>query len=549
MLSKKLMVSAFAAGLTVSAVASAATPAFQFVNKRLLADGEAEILSFSTDGDTLASTSNGAVKLFDIDAAMNITDRATVDFSAAFGLPTDLDSVSSTALDTAQRGFGAAALIPTANGSTLGKVGFYNYTTGAVLHTVDVGFHPDSIKFSADGTQLFVANEGEATTGGNTDAPGSLSIIDLTAVTGVGNLVANLGAVHTFDFTAGNLAAGVSLAGTRINDTTVTAGNEFRHIEPEFITLAGDEVYVSLQENNAIGVFDLTSNKWSDIHNLGTISNTIDASDKDGIDISDTIPGLPMPDAIATYTKSGNTYIVTANEGDAHVNDIDAARVKNLGGIGVSVDPVTEATLNGIYGDYTTDNALGRLDVSLVDGNTDADAEIEVLTAFGTRSFSIWNAATGALVADSGSLESFLAGFDPLIHNANDGGDPTQFDKRSDNKGPEPEGLDVITLPNGTVLLAVGMERQNGLVLADITDPNNIQLLDYINSRGEVLYRPESLTFISADDSPNGFDTLLVGYEGESGIGNGVGVYTVPEPAGFVMLGLGAMAMLRRRRA
>jgi len=312
------------------------------------------------------------------------------------------------------------------------------------------------------------------------------------------------------------------------------------------MALNGDKVIVSLQENNALGVFDTSTNTWSDVFNLGTITNTIDASDKDGVNIDDTLAGIPEPDAIATYSKNGMNYVVTANEGDARVDDGDSVGIDDL-----NLDPNTITDLTAIYGDYTDNNALGRIDFSSVDGDTDGDGDIDVPTVFGTRSFSIWNADTGELVADSGSLEQFLLDNDPTRHNANDGGDPDEFDKRSDNKGPEPEGIDVIVLEDGTVLLAVGMERQNGLILADITDPDNIELIDYINNRGEGLTSPESLTFVSAVDSPNGKDLLIVGYEGVDGNGEGLGYYTieVPEPASAALVGLGTLMIIRRRRA
>lgn len=526
----------FAAATLISAVTGPAS-AFELsiAGQTTLTEG-GEIADFYSGDNTLVTTGSSSVQIFTLNADLTTTERATADFAAAFG-PIELDGVSSTAVDPAGRGFGVASLIPgdDLNGLLKGKVGFFNTTTGAVLGTINVGFHPDSVKFSADGNTLYVANEGEFTSGGDTDAPGSISVIDLS---GVANSTQTGNANNTGDFSF----AGFDLSDTRINDTTAT--QLYKHVEPEFMAFSGDKVIVSLQENNALGVFDPTAKAWTDVFNLGTITNTIDATDKDkAAVIDDVIAGLPMPDAIASYSKGGKNYVVTANEGDARVDDGDLVKIKDL-----NLDPDTVTALNAIYGDYLDEKALGRLGFSSVDGDTDGDGDIDVPTAFGTRSFSIWNADTGALVADSGSLENFLLAEDPTIHNANDGGDPGEFDKRSDNKGPEPEGLDVILLEDGTVLLAIGMERQNGLILANITDPDNIELIDYINNRGEGLTSPESLTFVSAADSPNGQDLLIVGYEGVDGSGQGLGYYRVPEPASAALVAAGTLMVLRRRR-
>jgi hypothetical protein len=530
-------------------------------------DGSAEILDFTPDQSTLASTMAGAsgfgVQLLTLGGTGSLTERGIVTFDSAFGAGT-VGSASSTALDPLQRGFGAVALIPTTNGSTTGKVGFYDYRTGSVgaITTIDVGFHPDSVKFSADGTKLYVVNEGEFTSGGATDAPGSITIIDLAGVNSPGDL-ANLApaSVTTYDFQAANLASGVSITGLRYNDLSAGAqANQYRHVEPEYLTERDGKLYVSLQENNGIAEFDLTTRQWTAVRNLGTITQTIDASDRDGPGgtaaalVNDQVAGLPMPDALASFVVNGTTYVVTANEGDFRVDDVDRVRVAATPATGPgSVDATVAATLNALYGgNYRANGALGRLRISTVDGDTNGDGDIDVLTTAGTRSISVWNATTGALVSDSGSLEALLLGLDPTFHNINAEGfaSPfgTLFDARSPDKGPEPEALTVAEI-RGLPLLFVGMERQNGLLAYDLSNPSAPALLDYVNSWAAGLYGPESLLFVAAEDSPTGQALVLAGYELNGG---GIGVYSaniVPVPASLLLFAsaLGGLAAARRR--
>jgi len=515
------------AGGSLLATTLLADPSLNFLSAEL--NGGAEIVTYGADGSTLATTIGKEVNLYDFSNPYAITFRGTVDFSGAFG--GDIDGVSSTALDPLARGFGAATLIPDDNAGTLGQVGFYDYTTGAGLSMLEVGYHPDSVIFSADGSKLFVVNEGEFKDGGDLDAPGSLSIIDLSAVTSAADLAA--APVMTYDFTAPNLGAGVSLDGVRFNDDTFTPGNEFRHMEPEYATQAGDKLYISLQENNVLAEFDLAKNEWSAIHNLGMIEQTLDASDRDGIDISDTLKGLPMPDTITSYEVAGKTYIVTANEGDNRVDDGDrSSRLKNY-------DP--SAFEGDLVGIDLSDEGLGRLRVLFDLMDTDDNGLYDQLVLPGTRSFSIWDAETGELVGDSGNLEEIVAALDPLTFNMEDG-DPGEFDGRSDAKGPEPEAV-ALYEEGGSFWLVVGNERQNSLMLFDVTDPTAPRFVDYINSWAEGLVAPESLIFVEKD----GGRFLIAAYED-----SGFGVYeVVPEPAAIGLLGLsviGALLVSRRRR-
>lgn len=504
----------------------------------------AEIIAYSADGDTVATNVTGVapnigVQLFTLNADASLTPGNFVSVSTQFGGA--IASVSSVALDPLGRGFGVMSVIPTANRTSNGVVVFFDYRAGtaSVLDTLTVGFHPDNVIFSRDGSKVFVANEaeftgagfGEGGGGGDTDAPGSVSVINLTGVTGVANLAATLdnSDVTTVDFSAGNLAAGVDLSELRFNDTTFTVGNAHRHVEPEYLTEGEGKVYVTLQENNAIAELSLTgpnANKFTAIYPLGLIEQTIDASDRDGAGgtkaalIDDVVKGMPMPDTVTSFLSGGTRFLVTANEGDFRPDDADRIRVKEFGGVesGVTID--------------RSDAALGRLRVIRDQSDPDGDNLIDEPIMAGTRSFSIWNASTGALVADTGSFETLLLELAPDLHN-NDGESQNvavEFDSRSTSKGPEPEAIATGVI-NGHRYIFVGMERQGGILMYNADNPAAPTFVAYINNYSEELeglIAPESITFIGADESPVGEPTLLIGYE----LGGQIGVYTVEgEPA------------------
>ena len=52
------------------------------------------------------------------------------------------------------------------------------------------------------------------------------------------------------------------------------------------------------------------------------------------------------------------------------------------------------------------------------------------------------------------------------------------FDSRSDNKGPEPEGVDVGVI-NGRTYAFVTLERAGGVMIYDVTDPANASFVGY----------------------------------------------------------------------
>lgn len=539
----------------LAALSAAAAPVhvyafdLELIGRVGMGAGDGEIIAYTADESTLAVTgvSGKGVQLFSLANPGSPSAVASVDFGAALDAGV-VGNVSSTALDPLGRGFGVATIIPSAPGASVGKLGFFNYKTGAILGTLDVGFHPDSAKFSPDGSKIIVANEAEyiststAETATDVGTPGSVSAIDLVGITSVAQ-VASLtnAAVTTVDFSA---TPGL-IAGSRLNVRNVAANDRFRYIEPEYIAFDGSRAIVSLQDNNALGVFDTATNQWTNVFNLGFATNTIDASDQDGspsgksASINDVVKSLRMPDAIATFDAAGQTYVVTANEGDYRPDDGDLRRIGAY-----TLDP--SATITAAQ---QANSVLGRLGVSRIDSDPDGDGDLDDPITLGTRGFSIFNADTGALVGDSGSLEAFLLAQDPAMHNTNSGL-PGNWDTRSDDKGPEPEGLDVLTLPNGTVLLAIGMERQNGIILADITNPASPVLLDYINSYNDpsgALISPEGFQFVSAEDSPTGAPILIVGYEGAPG-GTGVGIYAIPEPSTAALLAGMTIFIARRRR-
>jgi hypothetical protein len=148
------------------------------------------------------------------------------------------------------------------------------------------------------------------------------------------------------------------------------------------------------------------------------------------------------------------------------------------------------------------------------------------------------------LVGDTGSLEPLLAALDPAMHNTQNG-TPNDWDTRSPDKGPEPEALTIAWFDDRWIAF-MGLERQNGLLAYDLSDPTNPEFLAYINSFGDGLISPESLLFIPASDSPTGGALLLTGYELAGGA---IGVYgVVPVPSSLLLLLPGLLLIARRTR-
>jgi 2',3'-cyclic-nucleotide 2'-phosphodiesterase/3'-nucleotidase/5'-nucleotidase len=164
-----------------------------------------------------------------------------------------------------------------------------------------------------------------------------------------------------------------------------------------------------------------------------------------------------------------------------------------------------------------TNAQIGRLGVTNSTGNTDGDGDFDQLYAFGARSFSIWT-ATVAQVFDSGDqIEQITAQAFPTFFNSTHDSN-NSFDTRSDNKGPEPEGVVVAQL-FGRTYAFIGLERIGGVMLYEITNPFSPKFVQYVNNRnfagnpaagtaGDL--GPEGLLFIPASDSPSRRPLLVV---------------------------------------
>ncbi len=315
----------------------------------------------------------------------------------------------------------------------------------AYLGEVTVGPLPDMVTISPDGRYAVVANEGEPAEDYSVDPEGTVSVVRLHPVH---VRASTKGQVRTADFRAyedGRLPDGVRVFGPTPHGDDHRVS---RNLEPEYIAVDGTTAYVVLQENNAVAAVDLRSARVRDLWSLGTQDHGeigLDPSDRDPrdaptIDIRtyEGLHGIPMPDGIHTYRSGGETYLVTANEGDAREwgDYVEASRVKDLEEDGYG--PVCEdSPLAGAL----DDEHLGRLEVTIEDG-FDADRGCyEELYAFGSRSVSIWT-TDGEQVFDSGSqLEEITAEAVPEFFNSNHS--ESNLEGRSDNKGPEPENLTI----------------------------------------------------------------------------------------------------------
>ena len=307
----------------------------------------------------------------------------------------------------------------------------------------------------------------------------------------------------------------------------------------EGLTMINAQTLAVINDND-FGVANITVNPGGTfVHNappepiqLGIIevaANGLDASDRDTkINIRQwPVRGLFLPDGIASFSIDEKTYLITANEGDSRVYPTfsdptavppivegsafnEEARVSSL-----TLDPTAFPD-----GPVLKNNSnLGRLTVTKTLGNEDGDGDYDALYAFGARSFSIWNDKL-ELVFDSGEeLERITAAAFPADFNSTHD-TLNSFDTRSDNKGPEPEGV-VLGKIRGRTYAFIGLERIGGVVVYDVSDPTDPKFIQYVNHRDFTATSlanagdlgPEGLIFIDANDSPSRKPLLVVANE------------------------------------
>ncbi|MEM7544690.1 MAG: choice-of-anchor I family protein [Pseudomonadota bacterium] len=384
-----------------------------------------------------------------------------------------------------------------------GFIAFFDAETQTLLSTIDVGNLPDQLVFSADGTTLIVAGEGEKNGDSDNDNNplGTIAIINTTDPAAP--------TAKIVDFAAFNgLEREAREAGIRIQDGVSFAED----VEPEFVTISPDGMtaFVSLQENNAIAKIEIATGEIAGIFSLGTVDfsseSQLDANDNGIIEIRnfDNLVGFRMADSITAFDVGGQTFIATANEGDSR--GFDEALVADLAAGGL-IDESVDIT------------GLERLAISTIDGDTDEDGDIDVLHTFSSRTFSIFD-ADGNLVFDSGSdFEKIIAEIAPERFNDDDG-DTDGDEDRSNAKGPEPEAITIGEV-DGRIYAFIGLERDSGIMIYDVSEPANSSFVNYIPpifvdtaAEGDVArHAPEIITFIPAADSASGKPQIAVAYE------------------------------------
>ncbi|MCH4356750.1 choice-of-anchor I family protein [Staphylococcus haemolyticus] len=410
-----------------------------------------------------------------------------------------------------------AVSAPAVDKTKPGHVVFYG-SNGDYINNVTVGSLPDMVTFSKDGKYLLVANEGEPSDDYTVNPPGSVSVIDVTG--GPANVNANN--VRTAMFTKEH-QEGIRALGPNAEDA-------YLNIEPEYIAVDSQSkyAYVTLQEVSAIAKVDIAKGQIVQVKGLpykdhSLAQNAMDVSDEDGKSELRRAPvlGLLQPDGIDTYDYNGETYLLIANEGDSQDYEgySEEKRVKKLKD-DIQLDAryyqgYTQAELddmvkNGLF----DDEQLGRLKVTTSHAFKDADGKYNALVSYGGRSFSILRASDLEMIYDSGSdIEQRVLDLLPERFNANyEAADDIKVDDRSDDKGPEAENV-VVGKVDSHSYAFVGLERVGGIMIYDITNPNEPYFVKYLYDPDNKDISPEGITFESAEESPNGKPMLIASFE------------------------------------
>jgi len=355
-----------------------------------------------------------------------------------------------------------------------GRLEMRSAKTGELIDRIVIGFGPDAVVFSEDGKLAVIANEGEDFLFEPSNKrfykpEGSIAIVRLDASgrfthhknLELANNINNEGFVVTqggrflereIDWNGdGKISKKLDFDGNgRIEKKKVLLGNFEGHdvygtetngekkiqipiksnslalLEPEYIAISSDgkKAYVTLQEDDAVAYVDLVNERVSGYCALGAAHHKIDARYDGWVKFDQQMTGLREPDGIALAVKG--RYFVTADEGDT-----DAA---------------------------------------------DADQPMS-----GGRTVSVFDAATGTLLGDTGSQLDEVAFANQVYP-----------ERRSNKKGSEPEMLVSFEL-DGVPYVAVGMERAASVELISLADPYHPKVVSLGKIAGDEEKSPEGI--------------------------------------------------------
>ncbi len=362
-------------------------------------------------------------------------------------------------------------------GEWRGRLEIRSALTGALLDHVETGYGSDSVIFSNDGKVILVANEGEEFsfdphTQEFFSAEGSISIVRLDDK---GRIKANANieladVAHREGFVIaekghylereidwnrdGKIAKKVDFDGDGKFDSKHVKlgqfdgadvyGNEKKGeakilipitansktlLEPEYIAVApdGKRAYVTLQETNEVAEVDVENSKVLGYFNMGIAEHEADRKSDGWIEFNQSVMALREPDGIA-LTPDGR-YFVTADEGDTDIEAQDGEEPLQSGG----------------------------------------------------RTVSVFDAATGDFVADTGNQIDEIT-FTHQVYP----------DRRSQKKGAEPEGLVAFEM-NGKAWAVVGLERADSLALIALQNPKQPRVVALGKIPGDEISSPEGL--------------------------------------------------------
>lgn len=292
-------------------------------------------------------------------------------------------------------------------GTKPGRLEIHSASTGLLQDRVEVGFGPDAVVFSENGNLILIANEGEDFW---FDRPkkqfftpeGSISIIHLGKTGQIekntnlaladmtnheGFVIAKGGRFleREIDWNGdGNISKKVDFDGNgAIEHKKVSLGYFQGHevfgtetkgeakimipitnyspsvLEPEYIAISPDssKAYVTLQEDDAVAVVDLTNDQVISYYGLGVSQHKTDTKNDGWVQFNQSITAFKEPDGITT--ASNGQYFITADEGDTN-SATDSAIQTSSGGRSVSVFDAQTGVLIGDTGNQVDEIAFSN---------------------------------------------------------------------------------------------------------------------------------------------------------------------------------------------